>query len=72
MSYYSYNWYLWHPITFLIVQKYFGISVGSLFIYIVLSFLAAFLFTILIEEKFLALRERVMKRHMQGLTPHVA
>jgi peptidoglycan/LPS O-acetylase OafA/YrhL len=72
VAYYSYNWYLWHPISFLIVQKYFGISIGSFFIYMSLSFLAAFLFTILIEEKFLMLRERVMKKHMPGLTPHVA
>jgi peptidoglycan/LPS O-acetylase OafA/YrhL len=72
LAYYSYNWYLWHPITFLIVQKYFGISIGSFLIYMSISFLAAFLFTILIEEKFLLLRERVMKRHMPSLTPHVA
>jgi peptidoglycan/LPS O-acetylase OafA/YrhL len=72
VAYYSYNWYLWHPLSFLVVKKYFGISVGSFFLYMSLSFLAAFIFTILIEEKFLMLRERVMKKPVQGLTPHVA
>lgn len=69
IAYYSYNWYLWHPLFYVIVKKYLGISLGSFTVYMVISFLAALLFTVLIEEKFLMLRGRLMKKHMQGLTP---
>jgi len=67
ISYYSYNWYLWHPLTVVVVKKYLGISPGSFMVYMAISFLAALFFTILIEEKFLMLRGRVMKKHMPGL-----
>lgn len=62
VAYYSYNWYLWHPVFVLIVGKYFGINALGLLIYMVASFLMAMIFTIFIEEKFLAIRERVISR----------
>jgi peptidoglycan/LPS O-acetylase OafA/YrhL len=62
VAYYSYNWYLWHPIFVWIIGKYVGINVMGLIVYMIVSFLTAMLFTILIEEKFLSIRETVMNR----------
>lgn len=53
IAYYSYNWYLWHPIFVLIVIKYFGVNWYALVIYLLLSFITAVIFTIFVEEKFL-------------------
>jgi len=60
IAYYSYNWYLWHPMFVFICVKYFGINWLSLMIYMIVSFLTAMVFTILVEEKFLNMRERVI------------
>jgi peptidoglycan/LPS O-acetylase OafA/YrhL len=62
ISYYSYNWYLWHPIFVLIISKYFGIGWIGLVIYMMVSFVTAMLFTILVEERFLKIRESVMNK----------
>lgn len=62
VAYYSYNWYLWHPLFVLIIGKYFGVNGLGLLIYIIVSFLMAMTFTILIEERFLAIRETVLNR----------
>lgn len=62
VAYYSYNWYLWHPLFVWIVGKYFGISIFGLVIYMVVSFSMAMVFTILVEEKFLSIRESVLSR----------
>lgn len=62
ISYYSYNWYLWHPMLAWLVIKNFGNGAPGLMIYLVLSFLTAIIFTILIEERFLKIREAVLNR----------
>lgn len=62
ISYYSYNWYLWHPLFVLIISKYFGINWIGLVIYIIISFVTAMLFTILVEERFLKIREVFMNK----------
>lgn len=62
VSYYSYNWYLWHPIFVLLCGKYFGVNGLGLVIYLAASFFTAMLFTILIEERFLRMREPVLSR----------
>jgi peptidoglycan/LPS O-acetylase OafA/YrhL len=62
IAYYSYNWYLWHPLFVLVISKYCGVSVPGLIIYILVSFLMAMIFTIFIEERFLAMREKVLNR----------
>jgi peptidoglycan/LPS O-acetylase OafA/YrhL len=62
VAYYSYNWYLWHPLFAWIISKYFGINVFGLLIYMIVSFLVAMLFTILVEERFLSIRETTLNR----------
>jgi peptidoglycan/LPS O-acetylase OafA/YrhL len=62
IAYYSYNWYLWHPLFAYIVSKYVGINILGLLTYTVISFLVAMLFTILIEERFLRMRETVLNK----------
>jgi peptidoglycan/LPS O-acetylase OafA/YrhL len=60
VAYYSYNWYLWHPIVAMLVLTFMGFSYTSLAIYIAASFLAAMLFTMLIEEPFLKYRKTIL------------
>ena len=62
VAYYSYNWYLWHPLFVLLVSKYFGVNALAMAIYIIVSFLVAMLFTILVEERFLGIREAVLNK----------
>jgi peptidoglycan/LPS O-acetylase OafA/YrhL len=62
IAYYSYNWYLWHPLFVWVISKYVGVNFTGFIIYLILSFATAFLFTILIEERFLKLREAVIRR----------
>lgn len=62
MAYYSYNWYLWHPMFMWIIAKHFGYTLTGLCIHLVVSFLTAVFFTILIEERFLKLRGVVLTR----------
>ncbi len=62
ISYYSYNWYLWHPMLIWLVIRNFGKGAVGLLLFLVISFLTAMVFTILIEEKFLSIRETVLKR----------
>ena len=62
IAYYSYNWYLWHPLFVWIISQYFGIGGLGLLAYAVISFLVAMLFTILVEERFLNLRGPVLSR----------
>jgi peptidoglycan/LPS O-acetylase OafA/YrhL len=62
VAYYSYNWYLWHPIFAFFIAKQLGTGAGGFITYMLISFGTAFLFTILIEEKFLKMRERVINK----------
>jgi peptidoglycan/LPS O-acetylase OafA/YrhL len=62
IAYYSYNWYLWHSMFVLIISHYLGINLIAFLVYLIVSFGTAMLFTILIEEKFLSIRERVINR----------
>jgi peptidoglycan/LPS O-acetylase OafA/YrhL len=62
VAYYSYNWYLWHPLFVLIIGKYFGVNGLGLIIYMSVSFLTAMIFTVVIEENFLAMRETILNR----------
>ena len=59
-SYYSYNWYLWHPIFAIFITKVFGASLLTLIVYLVVSFAMAFFSTIFIEEYFLGYRKNVI------------
>lgn len=62
VSYYSYNWYLWHFIFVTGVTHLFGDGFSSLLIYVSLTFLIAVFFTIFIEEPFLSLRGKFINR----------
>jgi peptidoglycan/LPS O-acetylase OafA/YrhL len=71
VAYYSYNWYLWHPLFVLVISKYFGINGFSLIVYMIVSFLTAMLFTIFVEEKCLAVREKILCRIFKKRHPSV-
>lgn len=60
MAYFSYNWYLWHFMFVKIITDEFGKGLLGLSIFLVLTFFVSVLFTILIEETFLKIRDRVM------------
>jgi peptidoglycan/LPS O-acetylase OafA/YrhL len=65
MAYYSYNWYLWHPVFVYFISDYFGDTMQGLISYVLLTFLIAFLVTILIEEPFLKIRNRYISSDRQ-------
>lgn len=58
-GYYSYNWYLWHPIFVVLMGQYFDASIWSLGIYLAVSFSTAVFFTIALEEPLLRWRKSV-------------
>lgn len=60
IAYYSYNWYLWHVIFIIAINNYFKGNFPGFLVYIFASFGMAFLFTLLIEEPFLAMRKNVL------------
>lgn len=60
ISYYSYNWYLWHPLFGSLVIYFFGSGIPGLLVYIGFTFLVAMVLTILIEEPVLRWRDRLM------------
>ncbi|MBL1280575.1 MAG: acyltransferase [Fluviicola sp.] len=60
LGYYSYNWYLWHPIIVVLVSQQFGSGWLALSFYLLLSFTIGVVFTLLIEEPFLKIRKRMM------------
>lgn len=62
IAYYSYNWYLWHPIFVIIITRHIGNSITGLLIYLLLTFFIAFITTIFIEETFLNKRKTVLDR----------
>ncbi len=62
IAYYSYNWYLWHPIFVFFIYDHFGISWLGVVLYLVISFMAAVLSTIYIEETLLRKREKVINK----------
>jgi peptidoglycan/LPS O-acetylase OafA/YrhL len=60
IGYYSYNWYLWHPIFVSIVSDKIGTGITGLVIYVFFSFTMAVLTTVLIEEPLLQKRKKVI------------
>ena len=61
ISYYSYNWYLWHPIFVIFLTKHFTNTFSGTSVYLLTTFAVAMLATILIEEPFLKLRSKLIK-----------
>ncbi len=60
IAYYSYNWYLWHPIFVFFIIKYFGSGIIGLLIYLTTTFFTAIITTIFIEETFLEKRKTIL------------
>ena len=56
IAYYSYNWYLWHPVFAIIITRYVGNTITGLLVYLTVTFLIAVIATVFIEET--ALRKR--------------
>ncbi|MNU81215.1 O-acetyltransferase OatA [compost metagenome] len=62
IGYYSYNWYLWNPIVAVLCMQFLGTTVLSFFVYFVVSAGLALVFTRLVEENFLTLRNRLLRK----------
>jgi peptidoglycan/LPS O-acetylase OafA/YrhL len=62
IGYYSYNWYLWHPMFVWAVTDILGPGRLGLGVYIIISLLMAILATMFVEEPFLELRKKVIPR----------
>jgi peptidoglycan/LPS O-acetylase OafA/YrhL len=62
IAYYSYNWYLWHPLLSVIFRHYIESTVVGVVCYLGISFSIAVLFTTIVEEPFLRLRKQVINR----------
>ncbi len=62
IAYYSYNWYLWHPLLSVILRRYIDSTTPGVVCYLSLSFSVAVLFTALVEEPFLRLRKQIIHR----------
>ncbi len=62
IAYYSYNWYLWHPIFVFYTTRHFGNTMLGLLIYLAVTFLMAVITTIFIEETFLEKRSMILDK----------
>lgn len=62
IAYYSYNWYLWHPVFVIFVTKHIGKNIGGLLSYLIITFAMAMIFTIVIEERFLQKRKAFISK----------
>jgi peptidoglycan/LPS O-acetylase OafA/YrhL len=66
VAYYSYNWYLWHLVFFPFIGEKLGSSMLGLLVYLIVTFAAAFLATVFIEEPFMQKRKRVIDYLFKG------
>lgn len=62
MGYYSYNWYLWHPVFVRAIQDHVGRGGAGLACYLAVSAVSAVVFTIAIEEPILSYRDIIVGR----------
>lgn len=62
IAYYSYNWYLWHPIFVFFISDRIGVGIFGLIVYIIVTLTFAVLATILIEEKALSYRKFILNK----------
>lgn len=60
ISYYSYNWYLWHPVFVIFITAHIANTMLGLTTYLVVTFVMAMIFTIIIEETFLQKRTAII------------
>jgi peptidoglycan/LPS O-acetylase OafA/YrhL len=71
ISYYSYNWYLWHPLVATYCKLTFGSELYSLILYLIISFVVGLLATIFIEENALKYRDTLIKKWINQTEPIV-
>lgn len=62
IAYYSYNWYLWHPVFVIFITQKFGNTITGLLLYLIVTFILAIVSTIFIEEFFLQKRKIILKK----------
>ena len=60
IGYYSYNWYLWHPVFAVIITQSIGAGLYGLIVYLVASFIIGVVFTIAVEEPVLKMRNNLL------------
>lgn len=65
IAYYSYNWYLWHPVFVIFITRKLGNTVTGLLLYLLITFIIAILSTIFIEEFFLQKRKIILKKYLK-------
>ena len=71
IAYYSYNWYLWHPVFVIFITRHIGNTMTGLFIYLIVTFLIAVIATVLIEETFLRKRKVVLDKIFTKTQPKI-
>jgi peptidoglycan/LPS O-acetylase OafA/YrhL len=62
LGYYSYNWYLWHPIFVMVISEHVSFGKIGMMIYVITSLSMAILATTFIEEPFLKMRKKVIPK----------
>jgi peptidoglycan/LPS O-acetylase OafA/YrhL len=62
IAYFSYNWYLWHPIFAIFFSRLIGNNVIGLILYVLFTFVVAVVATVLIEEPMLRYRSKLLKK----------
>lgn len=62
LAYYSYNWYLWHPLLIAFLRDEIGSVPLRFAVYMASSLALAITFTLLVEEPVLARRKRILNR----------
>jgi len=62
IGYYSYNWYLWHPVFAVIITQKIGVGLYGLIVYLVASFIIGVFFTIAVEEPALKIRNNLLNK----------
>jgi peptidoglycan/LPS O-acetylase OafA/YrhL len=62
IAYYSYNWYLWHPIFVYFISDSLGVGILGLMVYLIVSLFFAVLATIFIEEMALSYRNVILNK----------
>jgi peptidoglycan/LPS O-acetylase OafA/YrhL len=62
IAYYSYNWYLWHPLLVVFIAQKFGKGNDALLLFVLITFILAVIFTVLVEEPFLRWRNKLVAK----------
>jgi peptidoglycan/LPS O-acetylase OafA/YrhL len=70
ISYYSYNWYLWHPLFAIFIAQSIGENILGLIIYLMLTFIVAVTTTTFIEEPMLTYRSILISKWFGNLKPN--